>query len=70
MHRDEYTRWTRIIADESRPKPLSYWATYYGRNLRALQKAVQRAGLDPDATDRNGRKLYREDTLAEYLQSA
>ena len=70
LHRDEYTRWTRIIADEARPKPLSYWASRYGRNLRALQRAVQRAELEPDDTDRNGRKLYREDTLAACLRIA
>lgn len=70
MHRDEYTRWTRIIADEARPKPLSYWANQYGKTYSTLARAALRRQVKPDATDRNGRKLYLRDTLADLLGTA
>lgn len=69
LHRDEYTRWVAMLADDARPKPLSYWAGELGRSYGSLRMIIQRAGLTPDATDRNGRKLYLPDTL-EWLRSA
>ena len=63
MHRDEYTRWAGYAADEAKPKPLSYWATHLGIKAEALRKSVNRHAIKPDQTDRNGRKLYFEDTL-------
>ena len=70
LHRDEYTRWVRVIADEARPKPLSYWASEVGRTYTALARAALRHHIQPDATDRNGRKLYLRDTLADLLGTA
>lgn len=70
LHRDEYARWTRVIADEARPKPLSYWASELGRSPEGLRKAVNRRRVDPDEIDRNGRKLYFADTLADCLRPA
>lgn len=70
LHRDEYTRWVRVIADEARPKPLSYWASHWGKTYSTLARAALRRQVKPDATDRNGRKLYLRDTLADLLGTA
>ena len=67
LHRGEYERWVKQVADESKPKPLSFWANDLGKSLRTLQRATE--GLKPDATDRNGRKLYVRDTLDEVVDS-
>lgn len=70
FHRDEYARWVTVLADQARPKPISYWASQYGRSVDALRRGLRRAGVKPDATDRNGRKLYQQATLDKWLQAA
>ena len=60
---DEYERWVRIVADDAKPKPLSFWAHERSQTLRALQKQVQRIGLNHDSIGRSGAKLYYRSTM-------
>lgn len=61
--RDSYSRWVRLLADEARPKPLSYWAGALSMPVNTLRNRVNLAGLQADGLDRNGRKLYFRDSL-------
>lgn len=49
--------------------PLSAWAAEFGVPVETLRKRVNRLGLKPDATDRNGRKLYDRESVSRLREA-